>query len=75
MAELHPLSDRADDPTTPPGHNLALFQALKKAGASVELHIFADGGHGWGLGTPDQTLSQWPDLLAAWIDTRMNKKK
>ena len=69
------LFSSADDPTTPPGHNLALFQALKKAGASVELHIFADGGHGWGLGAPDQTLSQWPDLLAAWIDTRMNKKK
>ena len=69
------LFSSADDPTTPPGHNLALFQALNQAGASVELHIFADGGHGWGLGTPDQTLSRWPDLLAAWLDTRMTKKK
>jgi acetyl esterase/lipase len=69
------LFSSADDPTTPPGHNLALFQALNRAGASVELHIFADGGHGWGLGTPDQTLSQWPGLLAAWIDTQMTKKK
>ena len=69
------LFSSADDPTTPPGHNLALFQALTQAGASVELHIFADGGHGWGLGKPDQTLSQWPELLATWLDTRMTKKK
>jgi len=68
------LFSAADDPTTPPGHNIALFEALRRAGASVELHIFADGGHGWGLGTPDQTLSQWPELLATWLDTRMTKK-
>ncbi len=60
------LFSAADDPTTPPGHNLALFQALTTAGASVEMHIFASGGHGWGLGTPEQTLSQWPELFDAW---------
>lgn len=69
------LFSSADDPTTPPAHNLALFESLRRAGASVELHIFADGGHGWGLGTPDQTLSQWPELLATWLDTRMTDKK
>jgi acetyl esterase/lipase len=58
------LFSSADDPITPPGHNIALFEALNRAGASVELHIFAKGGHGWGLGTPDQTLSQWPELFA-----------
>lgn len=60
------LFSSADDPTTPPGHNIALFEALRAAGAKPELHIFADGGHGWGLGTPEQTLSQWPDLFDAW---------
>lgn len=62
------LFSAADDPTTPPGHNIALFSALQKAGASVEMHIFANGGHGWGLGTPDQTLSQWPGLFDAWAN-------
>lgn len=69
------LFSSADDPTTPPGHNLALFEALRRAGASVELHIFADGGHGWGLGTKDQTLSQWPDLFANWLNTRLGNGK
>lgn len=69
------LFSSADDPTTPPAHNLALFEALRRAGASVEMHIFADGGHGWGLGTKDQTLSQWPDLFANWLNTRMGNGK
>ena len=62
----------ADDPTTPPGHGIALFQALKAAGAAAELHIFEDGGHGWGLGTPDQILSQWPDMFENWLNRRQN---
>ncbi|ANY18615.1 Acetylxylan esterase precursor [Tsuneonella dongtanensis] len=62
------LFSSADDQTTPPGHNFTLFEALRKAGASVELHVYADGGHGWGLGTPQQTLNQWPEQFEAWIN-------
>lgn len=60
----------ADDPTTPPGHAITLFQALIAKGASAELHFFEKGGHGWGLGTPDQTLNQWPEMFQAWITRR-----
>ena len=56
----------ADDPTTPPGHGILLFEKLVAAGASAELHLFRDGGHGWGLGKPDQVISQWPGLFEHW---------
>ena len=56
----------ADDTITPPDHGILLFQKLNAAGASAELHMFRDGGHGWGLGRPDQVLSQWPDLFQKW---------
>ncbi len=69
------LFSSADDQTTPPGHNIALFEALNRAGANVEMHIFSDGGHGWGLGTPEQTLSQWPTLFGTWLDKQMTQKK
>lgn len=59
----------ADDPTTPPGHGILLFQTLVAAGASVELHLFRDGGHGWGLGQPEQVISQWPGLFAHWAQS------
>jgi acetyl esterase/lipase len=56
----------ADDPTTPPGHGILLFEKLVAAGASAELHMFRDGGHGWGLGKPGQVISQWPALFSTW---------
>jgi acetyl esterase/lipase len=56
----------ADDPTTPPGHGILLFEKLVAAGASAELHLFRDGGHGWGLGKPGQVISQWPALFSTW---------
>lgn len=59
----------ADDKITPPGHAILLFEKLHASGASPELHLFRDGGHGWGLGTPDQILSQWPDMFRKWFDT------
>ena len=60
----------ADDTITPPGHGIALFQALKSKGAAAELHIFEEGGHGWGLGKKDQILSQWPKIFENWIEKR-----
>lgn len=60
----------ADDPTTPPGHGIVLFQALVAEGAPAELHIFEEGGHGWGVGTPDQILSQWPAMFDTWLTKR-----
>ncbi len=65
----------ADDPITPPGHGIALFQALKAKGAAAELHIFEEGGHGWGLGTQQQILSQWPDIFEAWLTRRATQNE
>ncbi len=60
----------ADDSITPPGHGIALFQALNGKGAAAELHIFEEGGHGWGLGTDNQILSHWPKIFENWIEKR-----
>ncbi len=65
----------ADDPTTPPGHGILLFQSLISAGASAELHLFRDGGHGWGLGRPEQVISQWPGLFALWAQSLQISEK
>ncbi len=59
----------ADDKTAPPGHGIMLFEKLNAAGASAELHLFRDGGHGWGLGKPEQVLSQWPEMFVKWFDS------
>jgi acetyl esterase/lipase len=59
----------ADDKTAPPGHGIMLFEKLNAAGASAELHLFRDGGHGWGLGKPEQVLSHWPEMFVKWFDS------
>ena len=59
----------ADDTTTPPGHGILLFEKLTAAGASAELHMFRDGGHGWGLGKAGQVISQWPMLFTHWAQS------
>lgn len=60
----------ADDKIAPPAHGIMLFEKLNAAGASAELHLFRDGGHGWGLGRPEQVLSQWPEMFLKWFNSQ-----
>jgi hypothetical protein len=47
--------------TVPVEQALSFYEALLKAGASGEIHIFAHGSHGSGLGAGDASLDQWPN--------------
>jgi acetyl esterase/lipase len=51
------------DKTVSPAASIDFYQALLKAGVPSELHVFADGAHGSGLGKGDPALDQWPNLL------------
>lgn len=44
-----------------------LFVALKKAGIPAELHVYAKGGHGYGLRPSDNPVSNWPKRCEAWL--------
>jgi acetyl esterase/lipase len=59
-----------DDQTVPVEQALSFYEALLKAGASGEIHIFAHGSHGSGLGAGDASLDQWPNLLENWLRDR-----
>ncbi len=41
--------------------------ALKEAGASVRVHFFEKGGHGFSLRPKHHPLSTWPDLCLQWF--------
>ena len=45
------------------------FMALKKAGVRAELHIYAKGGHGYGLRPTDPPITTWPHTAALWLHT------
>jgi acetyl esterase/lipase len=40
---------------------------LKRLGVECELHVFARGGHGYGLGVTGRPVSGWPRLCASWL--------
>lgn len=57
----------ADDRTVPVSNSLAMFQALKAADVPTEMHIYQDGGHGFGFSLPpERPASHWPDAFQAW---------
>lgn len=47
--------------------SLAYYIALKSAGVPAELHLFPDGGHGYGLRPTAHAVSGWPALCGAWL--------
>jgi len=48
-----------------------LYLALKQAGASAELHVFAGVGHGFGLReTTRGPVANWPARFREWLDAR-----
>jgi len=56
-----------NDQTVPVEQSLGFFDELVKAGVPSEMHIFANGAHGSGLGKGDAALDQWPGLLETWL--------
>ena len=45
------------------------FMALKNAKVPAELHIYAEGGHGYGLRKNGLPVHYWPGLVEAWLKT------
>ncbi|KAA6459169.1 alpha/beta hydrolase [Acidobacteria bacterium AB60] len=45
------------------------FLALKNAKVPAELHIYAEGGHGYGLRRTELPVTAWPDSVIAWLHT------
>jgi acetyl esterase/lipase len=55
------------DVTVPVEQALSFYEALLKSDVPVEMHIFATGTHGSGLGRGEASLDQWPSLLETWL--------
>ncbi len=60
---------QAEDDPVHEENALVYFQALKEAKVPAELHIYAEGGHGYGLRPADLPVTHWPALAETWLHT------
>ena len=61
------LLHAADDAAVPVENSLQLFAALRAAGVPAELHVFEEGGHGFGVRLIEgRPAAVWPELVRAW---------
>lgn len=66
----HFLLHAEDDPLVGPDHTLALRAALVRAKIPAETHLYAKGGHGFGIrNTAGLPVQAWPEQLLAFGKT------
>jgi acetyl esterase/lipase len=63
------LLQAENDPVDDVENSLAYFAALKKAGVPVEMHLYAQGGHAFGLRPTKFRITGWPQLVETWLRT------
>lgn len=57
-----------DDPSVPVDNSLVMFNALRAHKVPTELHLFAEGKHGFGIrGAKGLPAAEWPQLAMNWI--------
>ena len=47
----------------------AISVALKNAGVPTEMHLYAEGGHAFGLRRTELPITGWPQLVETWLRT------
>jgi acetyl esterase/lipase len=61
------LVHASDDPISTVEHSVFMYLALKRAGVATELHVYASGGHGFGVRPVGQPCSTWTHSCADWL--------
>jgi acetyl esterase/lipase len=59
----------AHDDKSNPIEAAMLYLEYKKQKLSAELHIFAKGGHGFGMRNDHLPINHWPDRCAEWMES------
>ncbi len=63
------LLQAEDDHVDNVNDSLAYYIALKNAGVPVEMHLYAQGGHAFGLRRTKFPITGWPQLVETWLGT------
>jgi acetyl esterase/lipase len=56
-----------DDPVSAVDHSVTMYLAMKRAGVPAELHVYATGGHGFGVRKVDHPSATWTERCVDWL--------
>ncbi len=60
---------QAEDDPVHVENSTVYFLALKNAKVPAEMHLYANGGHGYGLRRTELPITGWPKLVEEWLRT------
>jgi acetyl esterase/lipase len=63
------LLQAEDDEVDGVEQSIAYYVALQKFGVPAELHLYAQGGHAFGIRPSKHPISRWPALAETWLHT------
>jgi acetyl esterase/lipase len=63
------LLQAEDDHVDGVKQSLVYYIALKNSGVPVEMHLYAQGGHAFGLRRTKFPITAWPQLVETWLGT------
>ena len=63
------LLQAENDPVDNVNNSLVYYIALKNAGVPVEMHLYAQGKHAFGLRRTELPITRWPELVETWLPT------
>jgi acetyl esterase/lipase len=64
------LVHASDDSVSHVENSIVMYQALRRVGIPTELHVYATGGHGFGVRPSDRPCSTWTDRCVAWLKSQ-----
>ena len=59
-----------DDQTAPVENSLRFYRVLVEHKVPAELHLYDQGGHGFGMLQRELPIDHWPEALEAWLKSR-----
>jgi acetyl esterase/lipase len=63
------LLQAENDPVDSVNNSLVYYIALKNSGVPVEMHLYAEGKHAFGLRRTKFPITRWPELVETWLRT------
>lgn len=63
------LAHASDDPVTVDS-SIQFYLAVKRAGVPAEMHVYATGGHGYGMNPGEKPVAAWPKRCEEWMRAR-----